>query len=85
MAVIDEIQMIVDPERGSAWTQALLGLQADEIHLCGDERALKLVASLLEDTDDKLFRHEYKRLSTLHVEKKALSHFKDFKVYIDRF
>ena len=25
VCVIDEIQMIVDPERGGAWTRALLG------------------------------------------------------------
>ena len=35
-AVIDEIQLIEDPERGYAWTNALLGLQAKEIHICGD-------------------------------------------------
>jgi hypothetical protein len=29
-----------------------LGLKAKEIHICGDERALKLVANLLEDTQD---------------------------------
>ena len=43
IAVIDEIQMIEDTERGYAWTNALLGLKAREIHLCGDERALRLI------------------------------------------
>ena len=33
VAVIDEIQMISDPERGYAWTIAFLGVQANEIHL----------------------------------------------------
>ena len=36
VAVIDEVQMIADPERGSHWTNAILGLKAHEIHLCGD-------------------------------------------------
>lgn len=36
VAVIDEYQMISDLHRGWAWTRALLGLQANEIHLCGD-------------------------------------------------
>jgi hypothetical protein len=27
---------MADPVRGFAWTRALLGLRADEIHLCGD-------------------------------------------------
>lgn len=47
VAIIDEIQLIEDPDRGFAWTNALLGLQAKEIHLCGDERALKLVHKLI--------------------------------------
>jgi ATP-dependent RNA helicase SUPV3L1/SUV3 len=38
VAVIDEIQMIGNIERGWAWTQALLGLRAKEVHLCGEER-----------------------------------------------
>lgn len=36
IAVIDEIQMIADEQRGSAWTNALLGLKAKVIHICGD-------------------------------------------------
>ena len=36
VAVIDEIQMIADEDRGWAWTRAFLGCQAKEIHLCGD-------------------------------------------------
>jgi len=34
-AVLDEVQLIGDSDRGWAWTQALLGLCASEIHLCG--------------------------------------------------
>lgn len=54
VAVIDEIQMIDDSERGFAWTNALLGLQAREIHLCGDERALKLITQIVETTSDSV-------------------------------
>jgi ATP-dependent RNA helicase SUPV3L1/SUV3 len=46
VAVIDEIQMIGNIERGWAWTQALLGLRAKEVHLCGEERALPLIHEL---------------------------------------
>ena len=41
VAILDEIQMISDKERGWAWTQAFFGLQAKEIHLCGEESAGK--------------------------------------------
>ena len=57
VAVIDEIQLIEDSERGYAWTNAILGLQAKELHLCGDERALRLIAKLLEHTVDELHIH----------------------------
>ena len=54
VAVIDEVQLIEDPDRGYAWTNALLGLQAKEIHICGDERALRLVSKLMESTGDQV-------------------------------
>lgn len=34
VAVIDECQMIADRERGYAWTRAILGVLAPEVHLC---------------------------------------------------
>lgn len=47
VAVVDEIQMIGHKERGWAWTQALLGLKAKEIHLCGEERSVPLIRELV--------------------------------------
>lgn len=67
-AVIDEIQLIADESRGAAWTNAFLGLKADEIHLCGDERALHLIYQLCLLTGDKLIKKSYTRLSDLVVE-----------------
>jgi len=67
VAVIDEIQMIADEQRGSAWTNALLGLTADEIHVCGEETAVPLVQQLLADTGDEIIVNRYQRLSPLHV------------------
>jgi len=32
-----------DPTRGWAWIRALLGIPADEIHLCGEAAAIELV------------------------------------------
>lgn len=52
VAVIDECQMIADPFRGFAWTRAILGLQADEIHLCTAPEALPLLKKILEDLGD---------------------------------
>ena len=54
VAVIDQIQMIGDKERGWAWTKAILAVKAKRVHLCGDERALGIVSKLLELTGDVL-------------------------------
>lgn len=65
VAVVDEIQMIGHRERGWAWTQALLGLKAKEIHLCGEERSVPLIRELAASMGDKIEIHTYKRLSPL--------------------
>jgi ATP-dependent RNA helicase SUPV3L1/SUV3 len=52
VAVVDEIQMIGDMTRGHAWTRAFLGLQANEVHVCGSLEAEQLVRSLCATTGD---------------------------------
>lgn len=65
VAVIDEIQMMADPERGNAWTTALLGVQANEVHVCGEDRAVSLIQALCASTGDECVIHRYERLSPL--------------------
>ncbi|RDX62285.1 DExH-box ATP-dependent RNA helicase DExH18, mitochondrial, partial [Mucuna pruriens] len=72
VAVIDEIQMMADPYRGYAWTRALLGLKADEIHLCGDPSVLDIVRKICQDTGDELYEQHYERFKPLVVEAKTL-------------
>ena len=72
VAVIDEIQMLGSLERGFAWTQALLGLQAKEIHLCGETRSLPIIRELAAACGDKLVVHEYERLTKLQMDEKSL-------------
>lgn len=72
VAVIDEIQMIEDNSRGWAWTQAFLGLQAKEIHLCGDPSSERVITELVRMAGDTLEVRRYQRLSPLTVEKRAL-------------
>ncbi|CAI2183490.1 16117_t:CDS:10, partial [Funneliformis geosporum] len=73
VAVIDEIQMISDQQRGWAWTQALLGLQAKEIHLCGEASAVKLVKSVCASLNEDVEVREYRRLSKLVVADESLN------------
>ena len=72
VAVIDEIQMMADQTRGCAWTRALLGLKADEIHLCGDPSVLSIVRKICADTGDELQEINYQRFKPLVVESKTL-------------
>lgn len=66
-AVIDEIQMIESQERGSAWTNAVLGLMANEIHLTGEKRAKGIIESLLQRTGDTITEYSYSRMSSLDI------------------
>ena len=66
-AVIDEIQLLSDPHRGYAYTRALLGLPALELHLCGDPRVVPLVKKIIKATGDMLVVKNYERLSPLEV------------------
>ncbi|KAI9473859.1 MAG: P-loop containing nucleoside triphosphate hydrolase protein [Benjaminiella poitrasii] len=72
VAVIDEIQMIADPDRGWAWTQALLGLKAKEIHLCGEASAVPLVKKICATLDEEVEVNEYSRLTPYKVSSKSL-------------
>lgn len=67
VAVVDEIQMIGNRERGWAWTQAVLGLKARELHLCGEERVVPLIKELTAAIGEKLNIHRYSRLSPLRT------------------
>ncbi|XP_076762122.1 suv3 RNA helicase [Xylocopa sonorina] len=77
VAVIDEIQLIRDPGRGWAWTRAILGIAADEIHLCGEYAAIPIIQSICLTTGETVEIKEYKRLTDLEVEKSALCSLKN--------
>ncbi|GME71133.1 unnamed protein product [[Candida] boidinii] len=68
VVVVDEIQMIGDEFRGSAWTNAVLGARAKEIHLCGEISSVPLIKKLVEMTGDELEINEYERLGKLLIE-----------------
>jgi ATP-dependent RNA helicase SUPV3L1/SUV3 len=72
VAVIDEIQMLADRSRGSVWTSALLGINANELHVCGGLEAAEIVESLCETTGDSFELVQYERLTELNVEEESL-------------
>jgi len=54
VVVIDECQLIFDEHRGWAWTQAIVGANADEIILTGSEEALSAIKFLTDYTGEDL-------------------------------
>lgn len=70
VAVIDEIQMLGDNQRGAAWTRALLGLKCPEIHVCGALNAKKLLEEILQSCEDKYEIKEYVRNVPLQIVEK---------------
>ena len=72
-AVIDEIHLIGHDFRGYAFTRALLGTPALEVHLCGDTSCVELIDKICKDTGDKLRIRNYERLSPLNVANEVFS------------
>jgi ATP-dependent RNA helicase SUPV3L1/SUV3 len=54
VALIDEYQLLSDPSRGWAWSRAILGLCAKEIHLTGDPSKVKLIQDIIKIIGDDL-------------------------------
>ena len=72
VCVIDEAQLIGDTSRGFAFTNAILGVQASEIHLCGSSNVLPILQKICSQTDDEIIEKKYYRLSQLQVSRKPL-------------
>ena len=80
VAVIDEAQLVGESQRGGAWTQAILGIPAKEIHLCGSPDMIDVVKRLIKETGDQLRvedEHSYERLNPLEVSHSSLGTYRN--------
>lgn len=68
IAVIDEAQMMADPDRGHSWTKAILGLRAQEIHICTSPTAEAVLKHLITVCGDDYTVNRYKRKTKLVCE-----------------
>lgn len=68
VAVIDEVQLLSDAQRGDAWTRAILGLCCPEIHLCGALNVKEQLVRMINDCGDELEIREYSRLVPLQAQ-----------------
>lgn len=69
--------MIADTKRGGAWTAALLGLCAEEIHVCAAPYAETILIRLIEECGDEYEIIQHERDTLLSVEKESFLFPKD--------
>ncbi|QYF92784.1 RNA helicase [Massilia sp. PAMC28688] len=72
VAVIDEIQMLADRDRGAAWTAAVCGAPARVVYLVGAPEARRAIEALAERLEVPLEVHLHKRMGPLSMEKTAV-------------
>ena len=77
VAVIDEVQMLSDPDRGASWTAAILGIRARKIYLLGSAASADVLKRLTSLTQEKLSFVYKERLSPLKIETKPVRSVKD--------
>lgn len=72
VAVIDEIQMLADRDRGAAWTAAVCGAPARTVYLVGAPEARRAIEVLAARLECELEVHILKRKGPLSVEPTAV-------------
>lgn len=73
VAVIDEVQLMADPQRGAAWTRAILGLRCPEIHVCGALNALEQLTRMIEGCGDTWTFTRYERKVPLKIMRRPVT------------
>ncbi len=68
VAVIDEIQMLADRDRGAAWTAAVCGAPANVVYLVGALEARRAVEALAERLECPIEIHTLRRKGPLAME-----------------
>ena len=71
MAIIDEVQMLADTQRGSAWLQAVVGAPAKDLWMLGSPEAERTVLSLANYLNEPIDIIHTERLAPLEVSDRA--------------
>ena len=79
IVVVDECQMVSDPHRGHNWTRAVLGLRAEEIHLCMAPEAEDIIVQMIKRCGDQYRIVRHKRNTRLTFENKPYALKKDLR------
>ncbi|WP_227470679.1 helicase-related protein [Massilia sp. YMA4] len=79
VAVIDEIQMLADRDRGAAWTAAVCGAPARTVYLVGAPEARRAIEALAERLECPLEVHVLKRKGPLAMEPSSVRKVKNLR------
>ena len=72
VAIIDEIQMLQDPDRGSAWTAALVGVPARQVFVCGANSVTAPCLRVIEHLNESFEITQLQRMTPLVLEEASL-------------
>ena len=72
VAIIDEIQMLQDDGRGSAWTAALVGVPARQVFVCGSNAVTTLCLRVLASLNESYEITHLQRMTPLVLEDDSL-------------
>ncbi len=72
VAIIDEIQMLQDPNRGSAWTAALVGVPARQVFICGANSVTAPCLRVLDALNESYEITNLERMTPLVLEDESL-------------
>lgn len=72
VAIIDEIQMLQDPDRGSAWTAALVGVPAKTVYICGSEAVTQPCLNVLSALNEAYSITRLERKTPLVLQEDSL-------------
>ncbi|MDI2090499.1 helicase-related protein [Commensalibacter oyaizuii] len=73
VALIDEAQMLTDPDRGAAWTAAIMGVPARQVFVLGSPECIPIVKRIAKLCDDPCEEISLQRKSALQVAEKTIS------------
>lgn len=73
VAVIDEIQMLADEDRSGAWINAVIGVNADTVYLCGSGEIEDELIDLINYLGESLEIKRFKRKTDLIIHDKRVS------------
>lgn len=72
VAIIDEIQMLQDPDRGAAWTAALVGVPASKVFICGSTAVTAPCINVIDTLDESYEISYLERKTPLILESESI-------------